>query len=237
MQRTANKIGEFMVKLNKQDMSEKLELVKEVNRMRGNNPNEIIGAFDCRYNSTTIASAKKPGQCSSQAVGIFGETVTDRKFIFAAVFENKLCWKGAWLRGKGFDVECLGGHVDCTANLEYVAPDPEYQMAKDIGTQFAMQDILLKYITTDGDAHAAKGFQEAYEVLHPMWKVERQADPTHLGKSQFRKCKAANFSSGVSWNDDKGEQTESSDSVKPRCESPLQFDIQKLVERIRWRFQ
>ena len=222
MQRTANKIGESMVELNKRDMSEKLELVQEVNRMRGNNPNEITGAFDCRYNSTTIASAKKPGQCSSQAVGIFSETVTDRKFILAAVFENKLCWKGAWLRGKGFDVECPGGHVDCTANLEYVAPHSEYEMAKDIGTQFAMQDILLKYITTDGDARAAKGFQDAYKVLHPMWEVERQADPTHLGKSQFKRCKAANFSSGMfpgttTRESKQRAQTALSQDVKARC--------------------
>ena len=183
------------MELNSQDMKEKLALVQEVNRSRGNDfPKRINVAFDARYNSVTIASAKKPGQNSSQAAGIACETMTDKQYIVGAVFENKLCWTGAWLRDKGLSVDCPGGHAGCTANLNYSAPHYEYEMGHEIASQFALQEILVRYVTTDGDAKSAAGFRDAYKILHPMWEVERLADPTHLGKSQFKKCNSANFS-------------------------------------------
>ena len=87
-----------------------------------------------------------------------------------------------------------GGHPDCTANIAAVAPHSEYEMAKKIGTEFLKQQMCVRHATTDGDARAATGFQDAYTVLHPMWKVEILSDPTHLGRSQFRKCMSATFS-------------------------------------------
>ena len=41
---------------------------------------------------------------------------------------------------------------------------------------------------------AARGIQDTYKTLFPEWTVIRQADPIHLGRSQFRKCNSANFS-------------------------------------------
>ncbi|OWF35129.1 hypothetical protein KP79_PYT26098 [Mizuhopecten yessoensis] len=40
--------------------------------------------------------------------------------LVARTLQNKLCWTGAWLRGKGYDVNCPGarGHPDCTANTD-----------------------------------------------------------------------------------------------------------------------
>ena len=35
------------------------------------------------------------------------------------------------------------------------------------------------------------------QALDPMWKVERLADPTHLGKAQFRKSNSAKFSESM----------------------------------------
>ncbi|OWF56500.1 hypothetical protein KP79_PYT13768 [Mizuhopecten yessoensis] len=45
------------------------------------------------------------------------ETSTPKKWIIhvARTLQNKLCWTGAWLRGKGYGVNCPGGHPDCTA--------------------------------------------------------------------------------------------------------------------------
>ena len=43
-------------------MAEKVELLKEINTKRGNDPSEINIAMDGRYNSVTIASRKKPSR-------------------------------------------------------------------------------------------------------------------------------------------------------------------------------
>lgn len=48
------------------------------------------------------------------------------------------------------EVNCPVGHTECTANLSPAAP--EYEMGNIIGTQLGMQDVLVRYVTTDGDA-------------------------------------------------------------------------------------
>ena len=85
--------------MNKQDMAEKLQKIKKVNRRWGN-PGDVINiAMDGRYNLTTIASRKEPGQNASQPIGIACETMTEKQYIIAAAIQNKLCWTGAWFRG------------------------------------------------------------------------------------------------------------------------------------------
>ena len=80
--------------------------------LRGNPGDAIDIVMDRRYNSTTIASRKTSSQNALQAIGIACETMTEKKYILAAAIQNKLCWTGAWLRGKGKEVECPGGHPD-----------------------------------------------------------------------------------------------------------------------------
>lgn len=197
MQRTSNQVGEAVTQLNKQDMGEKLDKVKAFNRSHGNPESSINIAMDGRYNSTTISSRKKPGQNASQCIGIACETMTDKKYIVATATQNKLCWTGAWLRGQGFNVKCPGSHENCTANTHGYAPLSEYNLGKDIGHQLALQGAFVKYVTTDGDSKSASGVAEAISLLDPMWKVERLADPTHLGQAQFKRCYNAKFSAGM----------------------------------------
>ncbi|CAC5377889.1 unnamed protein product [Mytilus coruscus] len=197
MQRMSHNVGKELVKLNRTDMSEKLEIVKSVNRERGLPENVINVTVDGRYNSQTITSRKKPGLNATQAFTLAIETMTERKYIVASFAQNQMCWKGAWLRGKGFDVNCPNGHEDCTANLYRAAPVSEYQMGKEIGSQLVLQDILVKNATLDGDGRAAKGIDDATRALHPMWKVERLADYVHLGQSQFRSSLRAQFNEGM----------------------------------------
>ena len=117
MQRTSKKVAKQVKDLNEKDMAEKVELLKEINTKRCNDPSEINIALDGRYHSVTIASRKKPGQNASQAVGVACEIMTDKKFVSQACFENKLCRTGAWIKGMGIDVQCPGGHPECTANM------------------------------------------------------------------------------------------------------------------------
>ena len=223
MQRHANIVSKQIKELNEKDMKEKREMVKAINEARGvENPNHIPSSIDVRYNTTQIVSTKKPGQNASQAVGISCELVTDKKFIIAAVFHNKLCWTGAWLMNKGFDVSCPDGHEGvCTANVKATLPLSEYLIGREIGTALAMQDVLVKYAVTDGDGRSAQGINDAIKVLHPMWKVERLADPTHLGRSQFRQSNSAKFSHtmfpGATRETKKVEQRVLSQDIKARC--------------------
>ncbi|CAG2195328.1 unnamed protein product [Mytilus edulis] len=197
MHRMTHNVGKELVQLNTRDMAEKLEIVKAKNQERGLAENEINVTVDGRYNSQTITSRKKPGLNATQGFALAMETTTENKYIVASFAQNQMCWKGAWLRGKGFKVECPNGHEDCTANLHRAAPLSEYEMGKEIGTQLALQDILVKNATTDGDGRAAKGIDDATRALHPMWKVERLADYVHLGQSQFRASLRAKFSESM----------------------------------------
>ena len=202
-------------------MDEKVELLKEINTKCGNNPSQINIAMDGRYNSVTIAKRKKPGQNASQAVGVACETMTDKKFVIQACFTNKLCWTGAWLKGMGIDVQCPGRHTECTANMSTFAPFSEYDMGHGIDSQLSLQGILVKYAITDGDSRSTQGLDNAMKILHPMWSVQRLADPTHLGQSQFRKCYQANFSDemvpGRTREQKKEAQKVLSQDVKARC--------------------
>ncbi|XP_060557060.1 uncharacterized protein LOC132717584 [Ruditapes philippinarum] len=181
MQRTSNTVGSAIKQLNDDDMSEKINKVKEINRKRGYPENAINIALDGRYNSSTIASRKKAGQNASQSIAIACEIITEKQYIIAAAVQNKLCWTGAWLRGKGYDVTC-----------------------------------------PDGDSRSAAGVSEAMRLLDPMWKVERQADPIHLGQAQFRCCYKAHFSYGMfpsaKTRDQRHEQQKAlSQDIKARC--------------------
>lgn len=197
MQRTANTVGSKVTQLNRADMQKKVTLVKEHQRRSGQREDRIDVAVDGRYNSTIIASTKKPGQNASQAIAIACETTTDHKYIVSAVYQNKLCWTGAWLRGKGYDVTCPGEHEGCTANLNPHAPWSEFKMGKEIGTDLASQGTYVEHVTTDGDARSAAGVEEGIRMLQPLWTVTRLSDPTHLGRSQFKKCFNSKFSNSM----------------------------------------
>ena len=169
----------------------------------------------------TIATRKKPGQNASQAVCVTCETMRDKKFVIQACFKNKLCWTGAWLKGMCLDVQCPGGHTECTANMSTFAPFSEYDMGHEIGSQLSLQGTLVKYVTTDGDSKSAQGLDNAMKILHPMLSVQRLADPTHLGQSQFQKCYQANFSDGMFPERTREQKKEAqkvlSQDVKARC--------------------
>lgn len=65
-------------------------------------------------------------------------------------------------------MDCPVGHTECTANMSPAAP--EYEMGKVISTQLGMQDVLVRYVTTDGDAKV----DDTMRALHPLWKLSLQ---------------------------------------------------------------
>ena len=122
---------------------------------------------------------------------------------------------------------CPGGHPDCTADLPPFAPLSEYEMGKHIGTDLALQGVLIRHVTTDGDFRSSAGIDSAFQVLDPLWNMQRLADPTHLEQSQFRKCYKANFSADMFSGSTRELQNVFCQDIKASCSSILK-DLMKL---------
>jgi hypothetical protein len=198
LQNLATKASSATVKINESDMAAKRELVVAHNRDSGaKDPYQMDLSFDCRYNATRMVSSYKPGQAASQAYGVAIENHTSFKYVVGLSIENKLCWKGAHLRNKGFGVKCPEGHISCTANKEYMQPHSERQMAYNLAQKLNEDDIIVRTLTTDGDTKSFLGMQDFYDQLGAAWNVTRQTDPNHLGSSQIRRVRRASWSAGM----------------------------------------
>lgn len=195
MHKTSKKVADLTSAQAEEDLKQRRQNLKEVNTHRGLSEDEPVNiSVDVRYNSTTITGRSKLGQNASSAIGVAVENHTDQHQVVGLYVENKLCYQGAWLRNKGFNVTCPGGHAGCSATYDDVMPFSEYEIGKELGKQMALDNILVKYVTTDGDAKSAEGVQFAMSSVNPLLQVVRQADTTHMGQSLFRHTLKACFS-------------------------------------------
>ena len=199
MQKASRKVGEVICKLNDEDMSNRIEEMKKLNEDRGlpaNNPINI--QVDGRYNSYVMGSRRKPGQNASQVIGIAREDMTDDHKILAMYIDNKLCWTGAWLAGKGYDVRCPGDHHNCTANVKHCEPLGEARFGYHVGKELSLHQVLVKHITCDGDSTSSLQVERAQQdMLMPNWKLTRLADRNHKGQCQYRTGLKAEFSNNM----------------------------------------
>ena len=142
-----------------------------MNQLRGLHQTAPINvSLDSRYNSQTIAGTYKQGTNASQAVGLAIECQTDSRDIIGLYTENKLCWVGASLRNKGYDVECPDGHTNCTSAIAPEDPISEYNIGKQLGRQMTGQSVFVKHAVTDGDARSAQGLEAGIAEKYPTWK-------------------------------------------------------------------
>ena len=135
IQKASNKVGKTIIEVNSADMKEKRK------NLQCSSPGVINIAMDTRYNSTRTISYSKPGQSSSQAVALACETMTENQYIIGTAIQNKLCSTGQYLKSRGYDIDCPEGHVDCTANIPYVAPHSEYELARCIAEELASDEF------------------------------------------------------------------------------------------------
>ena len=89
---------------------------------------------------------------------------TSQNDIVGINIQNKLCSLDASLRRQGVNVTCPG-HANCTATLPAKEPLSKYTVGAGIGRQFAAQDVGLRYIVTDGDAHSAEGMKAGMSAM------------------------------------------------------------------------
>ena len=160
MQRLSNRVGSIISTAVDDDFKARRSNIALVNQLRGLPQTAPINvSLDSRYNSQTITGTYKQGTNASQAVGLAIECQTDSRDIIGVYTENKLCWVGASLRNKGYDVECPGGHANYTATIAPEDPISEYNIGKQLGRQMTGQSVFVKHAVTDGDARSAQGLE------------------------------------------------------------------------------
>ncbi|XP_064629312.1 uncharacterized protein LOC135488596 isoform X1 [Lineus longissimus] len=133
--------------------------------------------------------------------GLCVENVTDERKIIDIEVKTKLCWIGAAMRAKGFEVKCgaTGTNVDerhskCTANFPEADAFREY----DLGVAFEKQGLHVEHLTTDGDSSSFKGLTDATKKLFGgLFTVKHQLDSIHLHQAQTRAGHRAEFSKGM----------------------------------------
>ena len=108
--------------------------------------------------------------------------------------ESKLCWTGSWLRNRGFEVDCPGGHERCTATLSQMEPLSEHRIGEKLEEKFVEDKVNMTFVTTDGDAWSAEGVALAMQKLFPNQRVEHKADPIHLSQSLICQTMSSTFS-------------------------------------------
>lgn len=244
MQKASNKVGTMTSLSAEDDLAKRRSKLRDINRMRGLPEESPVNvSVDVRYNSTSITTRGKMGQSATQAIGVAIENHTDAKQIVGLCLENKLCRHGAWLRSKGYQVTCPGGHTNCSATRKMAEPFSEQDIGGKLGQDLVRQGILVKHVTTDGDGRSAQGIASAMERIDPMWQVTRQADTTHLSQSLFRKGIKASFSDtmlpGTTKEEKKEQQKMLALDLKHRCHKiyktmfeEMTGDIQKITKRM-----
>ena len=86
------------------------------------------------------------------------------------------------------------GHAGYTATLPACEPLSEWRLGERLGEQFAQDNVPIKYLTTDGDAHAAEGMLAGMSKHNPEAVLHRKADPVHIGQAIIREVCKTTFS-------------------------------------------
>lgn len=206
MQKQANRIGEETIELNKADMADIRENLKRILRLRNEDEQSINIQGDGRYNSLHLTQRNKMGRCASTMTGLFVENMTDDHRIIGVEVKSKLCWIGAAMRAKGFEVKCgatgataAERHKNCTANFPEYEAFREYDLGAAIGASFAGEGIRIEHMTTDGDSSAYKGLNDSMKkIVGAVFSdVKHQQDVIHLHQAQTRAGHKAEFSAGM----------------------------------------
>lgn len=192
MQRTSNKVAKQIQDLNVEDMSMRRREISSLVEQCTARPGLNI-SVDARYNSVTFGNRNKPGTNASQAIMTAVCQEGEEKEIIGLYTQNKLCWNGAYLRSKGYNIKCPN-HIECTANTASITPLSEYEMGKQIGKDFGLDNILIENVCSDGDSRSCDGVNDAMKALNPIWETIRQSDTTHLGVGQYKKTLKCKFS-------------------------------------------
>lgn len=197
LQRDVNLIGEKTVQLNELDMHNRRTELSKVRSLRNLDKSAGLNIeMDGLYNSRTYGRRGRAGQSATQMVELAIENETPKKQVIGISILNKICYKGAWLLGRGFEPKCgmPDSHIGCKANVPDHKALREYDAGKNIGMKFALEHLHIHTATTDGDSSAVDGLVDGLSAISDnLVTTERLADKYHLGQCQFRAGLKAQF--------------------------------------------
>ncbi|CAC5369985.1 unnamed protein product [Mytilus coruscus] len=170
MQRQSNECGEMLVNMNREDMKQQRQIVKQALERSGFPTDTPIPAeCDTRYNNPLFGSRTwTPFQPGTQATTTIVENVTARKKIIAVHDANKLCKTASYLRSTGENAICPGHQGHCSANLKpWDSIGNEELYGELLADQLAEdeQPLVIGQLTTDGDSHAYRGFSKKHSEV------------------------------------------------------------------------
>ena len=170
---------------NKQDMNDKIQEVKIMNKQLGRDPDLIAVQTDTVYNNRLSSGVgKTPSQPATQATHTTIENMTRRKYIVHLGTYSKLC--RSCPQGQH-------GGPRCTQTISIEAPPGnEGKYIRDAITDLNTSGVYVAEIVMDGDSNAnkeAQDFQQDNDV-----KIVCQRCVRHLGQTIRLAIKGLNFS-------------------------------------------
>ena len=189
LQKSANKINPIIENANQQDMKSRRKLIRKINLYKNQPENEISGECDGVYNNSLYSGVgRTPFQPATQAVLSFAENETVVKQILAIQTVNKLCSKHGFHSLGDEPCDKKSGQCTATASMETNIGD-EQKWADMCFRDLLLDDLEVKYLTTDGDTKAFQAAKELYEKKLTKTVPEHLLDTRHLSETHRKQLK------------------------------------------------
>ena len=163
MQHSANVVSEIIEEYNQKDLVQKRKLLKEINILRGDNPNIINIQADGMYNNPIYSGmGKTPFQPATQCTYNMLENNTYKHSIVSTRQVSKLCSNKSEHKTKT-KVKSHKGH--CSANIEmHDSIGSEERWAKDCLLDLKNDGLEVQEITTDPDSSAFRDAESLFKA-------------------------------------------------------------------------
>ena len=217
MQSTANRVNKSIVKTNDNDMATIRRDIKEVQAACGQDKLNI--EVDCRYSNPTHASTgNTPFQAATQMTQLVAENLTTSKKIIGKNFKSQLCVQCAASKNRN---EVIKPH-DCSSNLDTAESIGNERLWTRESVESLEEDGLhINILTTDPDASAFKGAEDAYFAGVSSSPPKHQLDTRHVSSNHRKHIKNTNFSKAMfgarTEAEKKYSQTRFSSDLSTRC--------------------
>lgn len=200
-QNNANKASDLATKLNKKDMGEKVDYLKQVMEARGFSADTPMSfQFDAQYNGAMGRARHTPGNASHSAQGLFLESVTDKHYIVECQVDSKYC-SGHSVKGQSQTPgvghkKCINDKQHrsdkCTATMPSGDIFNEGDMARKMAQRLKDNNkIKISHLATDSDGRAIDAVREVMDC-----DVQWQKDLSHTSKNQISAFRNVTFSKG-----------------------------------------
>ena len=183
MQHSANLVSEIIEEYNNKDLSERRKLIKQINKLRGDNPEIINVQADCVYNNPIYSGVgKTPFQPATQCTYNVAENNTYKHSIVSSRQQSKLCSNKKKHKTKT-KVGSHSGH--CSANIEiHDSIGNEERWAKNCFLDLKNDGLEVGELTTDPDSSAYRAAESLYESGETKTQPIHFLDTRHVSSNQ-----------------------------------------------------